>query len=134
MKYNESQNLTPPESRHLERGKYVGLSKKAGCCAQNYYNVSYRVAVASKLEKEGKRNEDCMWKSQGSEGWLISHQMTYYKHAICTAHYCLMFRYGQSVRFTGFSLFIVPSPFSVHCPYKGGIDRAKGVLTGLIPY
>ena len=32
------------------------------------------------------------------------------------------------------SLFIVPSPFFVHCPYKGRINRAKGVLTGLKPY
>ena len=28
-----------------------------------------------------------------------------------------------------FSLFIVPSPFFVHCPHKGRINRAKGVLT-----
>ena len=33
-----------------------------------------------------------------------------------------------------FSLFIVPSPFFVHCPYKGRINRAEGVLTGLKPY
>ena len=33
-----------------------------------------------------------------------------------------------------FSLFIVPSPFSVHCPYKGRINRAESVLTGLNPY
>ena len=29
-----------------------------------------------------------------------------------------------------FSLFIVPSPFFVHCPYKGRINRAKSILTG----
>ena len=28
------------------------------------------------------------------------------------------------------SLFIVPSPFFVHCPYKGRINRAEGVLLG----
>ena len=127
MKYNESQYLTPPESRHLERGKYVGLSKKAGCCAQNYYNVSYRVAVASKLEKEGKRNEDCMWKSQGSEGWLISHQMTYYKHAICTAHYCLMFRLGKAFDLLAFLCLSFPVPFQYTA-------RTKAVLTGLKAY
>ena len=33
-----------------------------------------------------------------------------------------------------FSLFIVPSPFFVHCPYKGRINRAESVLTGLKPY
>ena len=33
-----------------------------------------------------------------------------------------------------FSLFIVPSPFFVHCPYKGRINRAEGVLTGIKPY
>ena len=33
-----------------------------------------------------------------------------------------------------FSLFIVPSPFFVHCPYKGRIDRAESVLTGLKAY
>ena len=33
-----------------------------------------------------------------------------------------------------FSLFIFPSPFFVHCPYKGRINRAESVLTGLKPY
>ena len=33
-----------------------------------------------------------------------------------------------------FSLFIVPRPFFVHCPYKGRINRAESVLTGLKPY
>ena len=33
-----------------------------------------------------------------------------------------------------FSMFIVPSPFFVHCPYKGRINRAESVLTGLKPY
>ena len=33
-----------------------------------------------------------------------------------------------------FSLFIVLSPFFVHCPYKGRINRAESVLTGLKPY
>ena len=33
-----------------------------------------------------------------------------------------------------FSLFIVPSPFFVHCPYKGRINRAESVLTGLKLY
>ena len=33
-----------------------------------------------------------------------------------------------------FSLFIVPSPFFVHCPYKGRINRAESVLTGLKAY
>ena len=32
-----------------------------------------------------------------------------------------------------FSLFIVPSPFFAHCPYKGRINRAESVLTGLKP-
>ena len=33
-----------------------------------------------------------------------------------------------------FSLFIVPSLFFAHCPYKGRINRAESVLTGLKPY
>ena len=33
-----------------------------------------------------------------------------------------------------FSLFIVPSPFFVHCPYKGRINRAESILTELKPY
>ena len=33
-----------------------------------------------------------------------------------------------------FSLFIVPSPFFIHCPYKGRINRAESVLTGLKQY
>ena len=33
-----------------------------------------------------------------------------------------------------FSLFIVPSPFFVHCPHKGRINRAESVLTELKPY
>ena len=28
-----------------------------------------------------------------------------------------------------FSLFIVPSPFFVHCPYKGRINQAESILT-----
>ena len=33
-----------------------------------------------------------------------------------------------------FSLFIVPSPFCVHCPHKSRINRAESVLTGQKPY
>ena len=33
-----------------------------------------------------------------------------------------------------FTLFIVPSPFFVHCPYKSRINRAESVLTGLKAY
>ena len=33
-----------------------------------------------------------------------------------------------------FSLFIVPSPFFVHCPYKDRNNRAESVLTRLKPY
>ena len=33
-----------------------------------------------------------------------------------------------------FSMFIVPSPFFVHCPHKDRINRAESVLTGLKPY
>ena len=33
-----------------------------------------------------------------------------------------------------FSLSIVPSAFFVHCQYKGRINRAESVLTGLKPY
>ena len=33
-----------------------------------------------------------------------------------------------------FSMFIVPSPFFVHYPYKGRINQAKGVLAGLCSY
>ena len=33
-----------------------------------------------------------------------------------------------------FSLFIVPGPFSVHCPYKSRINRAESVSPGLKPY
>ena len=31
-----------------------------------------------------------------------------------------------------FSLFIVPSPFFVHCPYKGRINWAKAVLNVIL--
>ena len=51
-------------------------------------------------------------------------------------HYCLTkisIRAKRSISRV-FSLFIVPSPFFVHCPYKGRINRAESVLTGLKPY
>ena len=54
----------------------------------------------------------------------------------CTSNYCLTkisIRAKRSISRV-FSLFIVPSPFFVHCPYKGRINRAESVLTGLKPY
>ena len=33
-----------------------------------------------------------------------------------------------------FSLFIVPSPFFVHCSYKGRTKRAESISTGLKPH
>ena len=53
-----------------------------------------------------------------------------------TAIYCLTkisIRAKRSISRV-FSLFIVPSPFFVHCPYKGRINRTESVLTGLKPY
>ena len=47
--------------------------------------------------------------------------------------YCLTkisIRAKRSI-FRVYSLFIVPSPFFVHCPYKGRINWAESVLTGL---
>ena len=55
---------------------------------------------------------------------------------ICMINYCLTkisIRAKRSISRV-FSLFIVPSPFFVHCPYKGRINRAESVLTGLKPY
>ena len=57
-------------------------------------------------------------------------------HCIDTDCYCLTkisIRAKRSISRV-FSLFIVPSPFFVHCPYKGPINRAESVLTGLKPY
>ena len=31
-----------------------------------------------------------------------------------------------------FSLFIVPSPLFIHCPYKGHINWAKAILTSIL--
>ena len=58
--------------------------------------------------------------------------------SICTdiKYYCLTkisIRAKRSISRV-FSLLIVPSPFFVHCPYKGRINRAESVLTGLKPY
>ena len=55
---------------------------------------------------------------------------------VLTQNYCLTkisIRAKRSISRV-FSLFIVPSPFFVHCPYKGRINRAESVLTGLKPY
>ena len=55
---------------------------------------------------------------------------------VIVIHYCLTkisIRTKRSISRV-FSLFIVPSPFFVHCPYKGRINRAESVLTGLKPY
>ena len=47
----------------------------------------------------------------------------------------LKFLYWQSVRFpASFPCLSFPAPFFVHCPYKGRINRAESVLTGLKPY
>ena len=47
----------------------------------------------------------------------------------------LKFLYGQSVRFpASFLCLSFPVPFFVHCPYKGRINQAKGVLTGVRRY
>ena len=47
----------------------------------------------------------------------------------------LKFLYGQSVRFpASFPCLSFPAPFFVHCPYKGRINRAESVLTGLKAY
>ena len=54
----------------------------------------------------------------------------------CIYNYCLTKISIQAKRsiYRVFSLFIVPSPFFVHCPYKGRINRVESVLTGLKPY
>ena len=64
--------------------------------------------------------------------------LSHWIHAICVvcSFYCLTkisIRAKRSISRV-FSLFIVPSPFFVHCPYKGRINRAESVLTGLKPY
>ena len=47
----------------------------------------------------------------------------------------LKFLYRQSVWFpASFPCLSFPAPFFVHCPYKGRINRAESVLTGLKPY
>ena len=50
--------------------------------------------------------------------------------------YCLTkISIRQSVRFpASFLCLSFPAPFFVHCPYKGRINRAESVLTGLKPY
>ena len=55
---------------------------------------------------------------------------------IYTGDYCLTKISIQAKRSIShlFSLFIVPNPFFVHCPYKGRINRAESVLAGLEPY
>ena len=58
------------------------------------------------------------------------------KPRACISCYCLTkisIRAKRSISRV-FSLFIVPSPFFVHCPDKGRINRAESVLTGLKPY
>ena len=57
-------------------------------------------------------------------------------YPVRTENYCLTkisMREKRSISRV-FSLFIVPSPFFVHCPYKGRINRAESILTGLKPY
>ena len=67
---------------------------------------------------------------------LISLKRNQGPHKNCNASYCLtkISIPGKRSIFRVFSLFIVPSPFFVHCPYKGRINRAESVLTGLKPY
>ena len=54
-------------------------------------------------------------------------------YQVLTRFYCLTrisIRAKRSISRV-FSFFIVPSPFFVHCPYKGRINRAKFILIGL---
>ena len=54
----------------------------------------------------------------------------------CSFIYCLTKISIQAKRTIShvFYLFIIPSPFLVHCPYKGHINRAESILTWLKPY
>ena len=60
----------------------------------------------------------------------------YVKHTDINYIYCLTKISIQAKRSISrvFSLFIVPSLFFVHCPYKGRINQAESVSTGLKPY
>ena len=61
---------------------------------------------------------------------------TFLTNLVITDNYCLTkisIRAKRSIARV-FSLFIVPSPFFVHFPYKGRINRAESVSTGLKPY
>ena len=67
---------------------------------------------------------------------IVNKKDTVWNWAFNTPCYCLTkisIRAKRSISCV-FSLFIVPSPFFVHCPYKGRINRAENVLIGLKPY
>ena len=75
-----------------------------------------------------KRREDL---DDDLESVSIELLFPYIKPIIYTCLYCLTkisIRTKHSISRV-FSLFIVPSPFFVHCPYKVRINRAKSVLT-----
>ena len=71
-----------------------------------------------------------------SNNWSISVTQCPQSKVCDNVDYCLTkisIRPKRSISCV-FSLFIVPSLFFVHSPYKGRINRAESVLTGLKPY
>ena len=71
-----------------------------------------------------------------SNNWSISVTQCPQSKVCDNVDYCLTkisIRPKRSISCV-FSLFIVPSLFFVHFPYKGRINRAESVLTGLKPY
>ena len=85
----------------------------------------------AQLRKRGFNSHTFLWRSiKQMVRITVTLRMPYIKN------YCLTkisIRAKRSISRI-FSLFIVPSPFFVHCPYKGRINRAESVLTGLKPY
>ena len=91
--------------------------------------------VALELEKIFKLSKSCVM-SEKLEPKSACYNSPHTCGASCNTDYCLTkisIRAKRSISRV-FSLFIVPSPFFVHCPYKGRINRAESVLTGLKPY
>ena len=121
------------------------LTQKAGLTDLNRHecwtvlgHLSVCAQYMGKLFRVGCVNGKGVGFPRGQSGLTPRHCCFVYflSHKFVYLNYCLTKISVLAKRSIppSFFLFIVPSPFFVHCPYKGRINRAESVLTGLKPY
>ena len=95
-----------------------------GCCTQQVYFCNWQGLKTTRPSVHIKLLE--YWEFEDNANNCVVNNLNY-----CLTKISIWAKRSIS---RVFSLFIVPSPFFVHCLYKGHINRAESVLTGLKPY